>query len=202
MQIETGVTWTWVGDDATLFDRPEALVRVGVGQSLELRLTTPDWFHAGGPENTGSGWSDTTLGVRWHVGVGGSDLALRGTVYLGLGSLGQSDRRAEPEAALSCSRDLSEPWSVGATVSARRLRLVASTLVSPSLSIQRSLGARGSTFLEYGVSVGHGLPPLHSLDHGYAWLVGLDTQVDVSVGVGLSAAAPHFFVAFGFSRRF
>jgi hypothetical protein len=90
---------------ATLFDLPQALVRVGLGRSLELRLTAPDWFRAGGLESAGSGWSDTTLGVRWHVAAGGSDFALRGTLYLGMGSLGQSDRRAEPEAALSWSRE-------------------------------------------------------------------------------------------------
>lgn len=202
VQVETGLTWTRVDGDATLFDLPQALVRVGVGRSLEFRLTAPNWLRAGGLEGAAAGWSDTTLGVRWHVAAGGSDVAFRGTLYLGMGSLGLSDRLAEPEAALSWSRDLSERWSVGATVSARRLRLVPSTLVSPSLSIQRSLGARGSTFLEYGASLGEGLRPWHSIDHGYTWLLGPDTQIDASLGVGLSAAAPDFFVGLGFSRRF
>jgi hypothetical protein len=202
VQVETGLTWAWVGDGATILDLPQALVRVGVGRSLELRVTTPDWFRGRGPGISAAGWSDTTLGVKWHAAAGGNDFSLRVAVYLGTGSLGWSDRRGEPEGSVSWSRNLSERWTVGATVTAHRLRLLSTTLVSPSVSVGHSLGARGSTFLEYGTGLGQGLPPLHSLDHGYTWLAGPDTQLDVSVGVGLSAAAPDFFVALGFSRRF
>jgi len=113
-----------------------------------------------------------------------------------------SDRRAEPEAALAWNLALSERWSLGATVSARRLRLLESTLLAPSVSVGCNLGARGSTFLEYGAGLAQGFRPLHSLDHGYQWLLGPTTQIDVSLGVGLSEAAPDFFVALGFSRRF
>jgi hypothetical protein len=74
--------------------------------------------------------------------------------------------------------------------------------VSPSVSVQRSLGAHASTFLEYGAGLGQGLRPWHALDHGYSWLAGPDTQIDFSLGVGLSAATPDFFVALGFTRRF
>jgi outer membrane putative beta-barrel porin/alpha-amylase len=70
------------------------------------------------------------------------------------------------------------------------------------VSIEHSLGSRGSTFLEYGAYVADGRPSLHQLDHGYTWLPNPDTQLDISVGFGLSSAAPGFFVAVGFSRRF
>ena len=43
---------------------------------------------------------------------------------------------------------------------------------------------------------------LHEIDHGYTWLLRPNTQLDVSVGVGLSPVAPDFFVGFGVCRRF
>ena len=44
--------------------------------------------------------------------------------------------------------------------------------------------------------------PAHKLDHGYTWLLNARTQLDASLGVALSRAAPDFFVGFGFSERF
>jgi hypothetical protein len=202
VQVETGLAWTRVSDDATLFDLPQALVRVGLGRSLEVRLTAPDWLRAGGPGGTASGWSDTALGVKWHLAWRGNDFALRGTLYLGMGSLGFSDRHAEPEAALSWSREMSHRWSLSATLGVRHFRPLGGTLFSPSVSVGCSLGSRVGTFVEYGAGLENGLGPVHALDHGYTWLVGPDAQVDFSLGVGLSTAAPDFFVALGFSRRF
>ena len=41
----------------------------------------------------------------------------------------------------------------------------------------------------------------HRIDWGPAWLSSPDSQVDVSVGLGLSDEAPDFFLGLGFSRR-
>jgi hypothetical protein len=118
------------------------------------------------------------------------------------GEVGFTDERADPEVALAWGRALSGPWSLGATVSTRRLRAYATDVLSPSVSLGRTLGPRLSTFVEYGGTFASGGRPLHQVDHGYAWLPRPDTQLDVSVGVGLSSAAPDLFVAFGVSRRF
>jgi hypothetical protein len=87
-------------------------------------------------------------------------------------------------------------------VSAHRFTSVATTVVSPSLSVEHTLGPHASTFLEYGGGVAEGRSPLHQVDHGYTWLPNPRTQLDVSIGFGLSSAAPGFFVAAGVSRLF
>jgi hypothetical protein len=202
VQIETGLDWTRVDRDTRAFDLPEALVRVGFGGSLELRVLAPDWLRSARPGNVESGWTDTAVGLKWHLAAGGNDLSLRGTIYLPTGSTPWSDERVDPEGAVAWSRDLAAGWSLGATVSLRRFGSSATSVLSPSLSIGHTLGPHASAFVEYGTVAGNGFRPLHQVDCGSAWLPNPDTQLDLSVGVGLSDAAPDVFLGLGFSRRF
>ena len=129
-------------------------------------------------------------------------MAFRGTLYLPTGSSGLSTQRVNPELALVWSRNLSERWSLGATVNQRWLRLVHQNLTSPSFSIGRILGEHLGTFLEYGADLSREARPLHKLDNGYTWVRGGRTQLDAEVGIFLSSAAPEFFVGAGFSHLF
>jgi Putative MetA-pathway of phenol degradation len=202
IQAETGLTWIRVDSPTSVFDLPEALVRVGLGRSVELRVTAPNWLRTRANEGSSSGWSDMAVGLKVHVAAGQSDLAFRGTVYLATGSGALTADRAEPEVALAWSRALDARWSLAATLSARRLRLLHQTLTSPSVSLGRALGERVATFVEYGANLARDTQTLHRLDHGYTWLLSPHTQLDASLGVGLSSAAPDFFVAIGYCRRF
>lgn len=202
VQLETGLAWTRIDAETRVFDIPQALVRVGLGGSFEVRVLAPDWLRSTGPGGARAGWTDMAIGFKGHVAIGGNDLSLRGTAYLPSGSTPWSDENLDPEGAAAWSRDLSAAWSLGATVSLRRFGSSATNVLSPSLSIGRTLGPRASTFVEYGAIVAEGSRPLHRVDHGYAWLLNPDTQLDVSLGLGLSDAAPDFFLAFGCSRRF
>jgi hypothetical protein len=202
VQAETGLTWTKVDSGSSVLDLPQAVVRVGLGPSVELRVTVPDWVRTRADGETSSGWSDSALGLRAHLSAGKSDFAFRGTVYLPTGSDALTADRAEPEVAVSWSRALDPRWSLAATLSVRRLRLLHQTLTSPSVSLGRTLGEHVATFVEYGADRAADSPPLHKLDHGYTWLVNPHTQLDASVGVGLSSAAPDFFVEIGYCRRF
>ncbi len=202
VQIETGATWTRVQAGTEIFDLPEALVRVGIAKSLEVRVQAPDWVRTRSGGSAASGWTDTALGLKGHVAAGGSDFSLRGTVYFPTGGPDLTEDRVDPEIAAAWSRALSPQWSLGATVSVHRFRSLHVTLTSPSLSVGRSLGKRVATFLEYGANLARGALPAHKMDNGYTWLVNGRTQVDVSVGVALSAIAPDFFVGMGVCKRF
>ena len=202
VQLETGFAWTRVDGEASVLDLPQALLRVGVGASLEVRVLASDWLRAEGPDGTESGWSDTAIGLKWHVAAGGHDVSLRGVLFLPNGSTPWSDERTDPEGAVAWSHGWPGDWSIGATVAVRRLGFLETTLLSPSLAVGRALGRHASTFVEYGANLADGARPLHRVDHGYAWLPNPETQLDLSLGLGLSSAAPDFFIALGFSRRF
>jgi len=202
VQVEIGAAWTRTDPIDKLFDAPRPLVRFGLGHSLELRLEPPDWQHAQDAGVTASGWTDTTIGLKWHRSLGASDLTLRATLVVPTGSVGFTDEDADPSGAVAWSRELGGPWSLGATVSARHFRAYDSSSVSPSLSLGRSLGEKVGAFVEYGATFTTDTGPFHQVDTGATWIPRPDTQLDLSFGFGLSPAAPDFFVGLGVSRRF
>ena len=203
VQAEAGATWTRIDSQTSTTDLPTLLIRVGLLGPLELRVLAPDAVRTRFDGRTATGWSDMAVGLKVHLGsLGGSDFSLRATADLPTGSSDLTARLVDPEAAVAWSRSLSERWSLGATVAVRRSRSDRRTLTSPSFSVGRSLGEHVATFVEYGASLGEGLRPIHQLDHGYTWLVNARTQLDASLGVALSSAAPDFFVGVGWCRRF
>lgn len=202
VQAEAGATWTRIEAGENAIDFPALLVRVGLGGPVELRVLAPDFVHDRANGRTDTGWADAAVGLKAHLGsFRGSDFSLRATAYVPTGSDALTAHRVEPEAAVAWSCNLSEHWSLGATVAARRMRLAHQTTTSPSVSLGRTLGEHVATFVEYGGSFAPGLHA-HRLDHGYTWLVNAHTQLDASLGVALSKAAPDFFVGVGFCRRF
>ena len=202
VQVETGASWTSVDADTSAADLPQPLLRIGLVNPVELRLLAPDWFHVRVAGQPTSGWADVAVGLKGHVVARGNDLSLRGTLYLPTGSAPFSSERVDPELAIAWSRALSEHWALGATVGVRWLRLAHESLTSPSLSLGRSLGRRGGTFVEYGAILGWRERPVHRLDHGYTWNPGARTQLDVSLGIALSPAADRFFVGAGICHLF
>jgi hypothetical protein len=202
VQVEVGATWTRTDPIDKLFDAPRPLVRVGLGHSLELRFEPPDWQYARDAGVTASGWTDTTIGLKWHASLGTSDVTLRATLVVPTGSVAFTDEDADPSGAAAWSRGLGGPWSIGATVSARHFRAYETSSVSPSLSLGRALGEHVGAFLEYGGSFTSGTRPFHQFDTGGTWIPRPDTQLDLSFGFGLSPAAPDFFIGLGVSRRF
>lgn len=202
-QAEAGAAWTRIDSRTSTTDLPQLLIRVGLLGPVELRVLAPDYVRTRSYGRTETGWADMAVGLKVHLGsFGGSDLTLRATADVPTGSSDLTAHLVDPEAAVAWSRSLSERWSLGATVGARRLRFDHRTLTSPSFSVGRSLGEHLATFVEYGASLGEGLRPMHRLDHGYTWLVNARTQLDASLGVALSSAAPDFFVGVGWCRRF
>lgn len=203
VQAEAGATWTRIDGETSTADLPALLVRVGLLGPLELRLLAPDYLRTRSHGGTTTGWSDMAVGLKAHLAsVSGSDFSLRATADLPTGSSDLTAKLVDPEAALAWSLSVSERWSLGATMAARRSRSDRRTLLSPSFSVGRTLGEHVATFLEYGATAGEGIHPLHRLDHGYTWLVNARTQLDASLGVALSAAAPDFFLGVGWCRRF
>ena len=202
LQVETGFSWTRLDTDTSSLDLPEPLVRLGLGRDVELRVGGLDWVATRSHDARSSGWTDSSLGAKWHRSAGTHDLSLRATVYLPSGSPELTSQRVDPELALAWSHSLAGPWSLGATVNERWQRELGQAFTSPSLSLGRSLGASAATFVEYGAIVSADSAPVHRFDHGYTWNPGPRTQLDVSLGIAFSSLPTSFFVGAGFCHRF
>jgi hypothetical protein len=71
----------------------------------------------------------------------------------------------------------------------------------PTLLVDRQLSRNWDAFTEYAGDFSHTGGPRHLLHVGTAYKVGARQQLDVHVGVGLSAAAVDHFIGIGYSFR-
>jgi hypothetical protein len=216
-QLETSVQWDRQrvdgGHDRT-FSTP-TLLRIGAGDSAELRIETDgrNIVHANG-EGTVAGYSDTAVGVKWHLADQRGE-GIRAAPSLGVllhadlpsGSRPMRGHGVRPSLRLAAEWDLADGYSFG---------------VMPGLGIERDdggnrygygilaatlgkeLGERVRGFVEVAAPqiarTSHGGTQA-SFDTGLTYLVNKDCQVDVSLVHGLNRRSPDLSLAFGLSLR-
>lgn len=198
-QIETGLLAT-DSDDRYLLDLPEADLRYGVLTNTEVRLSLPDYFHTGA--HGASGFGDMTAGVKQQLGPAyGFDVSIIGFVSLPTGAQSETSHRYDPGLQLPWSRSLSPDWTLAGqvafywpTVNGTRDKTQEATLL-----IDRQLSSPCDAFVEYaGDFPSHG-GSSQLLHVGTAYKLTPRHQLDLHAAVGLSAAAPRWFVGIGYS---
>ncbi len=191
---------------------PQGLLRVGVLPFLELRASADGFvFEDRAGASSRASASDFTLGSRARVLDQSGAIpatALEFGLSLPTGSNSVTSDGVDPSGALLFE------WALGARFALDLTVVLASTSLGvsdsrrafsaePALSLGAALTERASVFVEYyAVFVNRGLGDQHSIDGGFAWLLGDDLQLDVSAGAGLNDSAPDFFVSAGVAWRF
>jgi hypothetical protein len=177
------------------------LLRFGVASTTELRVTTPDYFFGG----IKSGFGDLAIGVKQQLGPtpGGFDVSLVVSLSLPTGASAISSHGYDPSLQLPWSRALSPNWTVSGmlsvywpTQSGARNTTGESTFV-----LDRQLTKRWDAFVEYVGDFPQQGGPRQLLHFGTAYKASPQHQIDLHVGVALSAAATDF-VGVGYSFRF
>ena len=203
VQVENGVTDTSSQDQHT-FDGPETLLRVGIANDTEVRLTLPNLVGPTGAES-GSGVADLVLGVKQQIsrGRGGFDVALIASLSLPTGTDVVSSHGYDPSVQVPWSRAISPNWTAAGMLS----------LYAPTQSdhrnvtgeatflLDRQLTSRWDGFVEYAGDFPHEGGTRHLLHLGTAFKATHEQQVDVHVGIGLSPAAADWLVGAGYSFR-
>jgi outer membrane putative beta-barrel porin/alpha-amylase len=201
LQVESGFAQTSSKGQDTL-DAPEMLLRFGVVSNTELRLTVPDYF---GQIGMSSGFGDLMVGMKQQLGPtrDGFDVSLVVSLSVPTGARGISSHGYDPSVQLSWSRALSSNWTgrgnaIGVLADPgrpaernRRDHLPDRRAVDQDLGCicrirGRLCGARGTR---------------HLVHFGTAYKPTPRQQLDLHVGVGLSAAAVDRFVGVGYSFR-
>jgi hypothetical protein len=183
------------------FDGPETLLRFGAASKTELRLNVPDYL---GQTGAGSGFGDLAVGVKQQLGpAAGFDASLVLTLSLPTGARGISSGGYDPSVQLPWSRSLSPNWTAAGMLSvywptegARRDVAGESTFL-----FDRQLTKPWDAFVEYAGDFPERGGPRHLLHFGTSYKVTPHQQVDLHVGVGLSAAAVDHFIGIGYSFR-
>jgi outer membrane putative beta-barrel porin/alpha-amylase len=205
LQIEGGFTATDGTGSDRLLNAPELLLRYGVGPHIEVRIALPDYVIARGTSRIGQ-FADAYLGLKLQLLPSGArtGVALIPAVTLPTGGHDATSHRVDPALVLAWSRELSEAWSVGGgvglawpTEEGARNRTSALTL-----SFGHGLSDRWGTFFEWAAEFPGRGGDIHLLHHGYTYAVTSVSQADFHLGLGLSSAAPDFFLGGGFAVRY
>jgi hypothetical protein len=189
--------------DSTL---PLLLVRVGIGNALELRAGWDgvSFMRTDGVSSHAA--NDPTLGAKLRLKDGdGLKLSLLAQVTLPVGSTSASSGGVDPSAALLWSHDLSENTTLsGAFTLASISNPGAGRNLQSALAVDigRDFGHGFGGFLEYAGSDQDGAGFTQTLDGGLTWLIAGKLQLDVNAGFGLNRRAGDSFVGFGAAWRF
>ncbi|MGE3166830.1 MAG: transporter [Planctomycetota bacterium] len=213
-QLELGYTFTQDRERAAR-TRDQSIaqssLRAGLLDNLELRFlwngfSVTETKEAGATEHD-DGAGDMTVGLRSEL-IENDGLVpdLTGLINLAL-PVGASTKSAGDVAP---DLRLAYGWALTHSLRVYGVGIAAAAVDDDGRYFQGS-GSAGlswgvteefSTFVEYfGIFPAGRGSPLHSVDGGFAFLLGDDVQVDVSAGFGLNADAPDVFVGVGLCWR-
>jgi hypothetical protein len=204
LQFENGFADT-VSQGQQALDGPETLLRFGVAAKTELRLNVPDYFGqiGSGPEIP-SGFGDLGVGMKQQLGpAAGFDVSLVLSLSLPTGARGISSGGYDPSVQLPWSRALSPNWTAAGMLSVYwpteqgRRDVTGET----TFLMDRQLTKIWDAFVEYAGDFPETGGPRHLLHFGTAFRPTPHQQLDLHVGVGLSAAAVDHFIGVGYSFR-
>jgi hypothetical protein len=204
LQVENGVLET-VSEGQRVVDGPETLVRFGLAQTTELRVTIPDYFYTlAGSDPVASGIGDLVIGVKQQLGpTHGFDVSVIAFVSLPTGANGVSSGGYDPGLQVPWSKALSANWTAAGMWSvywptqsgARNVTGEATILVD------RQLTMPWDAFVEYAGDFPQIGPTRHLLHFGTALKLAAQHQIDFHVGVGLSSASVDRVIGIGYSFR-
>jgi len=199
--VENGFTDT-VEQGQHFLDLPESLLRLGIAEKTEIRLTAPDAFDR--LQGEGWGFGDVALGVKQQLGpVDGFDISVVATLSLPTGGKVNSSHGYDPSVQAPWSRALSSNWTAAGmfsvywpTVGHHRNVTGESTFL-----IDRQITKPWDGFVEYVGDFDEMGGPRHLLHVGTALKTAVNQQVDLHFGIGLSRAAVDHFIGVGYSFR-
>jgi hypothetical protein len=204
LQVEAGATFERVVDSVDVVIAPEALLRWGVLNDLELRIGAPDWQDVSGRGFDDSGFGDASLGLKWQIGpLRDWDLALILETTVPTGEDGFTSDAWDPAAILVAGIDLSDSMSFGTQVGMswesqdddREALWQATAVVGVGLA--ETVG----TFFEAAAYDTYDDDAAVLLHHGSTWEVRPLLQLDIHVAAGLNDAAPDWSLGAGVSSR-
>lgn len=193
-QLETGISFGKDGD--SLLTLP-TLVRLGVSDSFELRLESDVLGFTSGDTD----WAPAAIGFKWRMRAD-ETMPLSVLVSVQPASGGGSLRADELEAGVRLVSDLDLGGGFSLTPNVGLSLAEGGDPVAVfAATVERAM-ENVALFIDGELSTGDG-DTSAIIDGGVAWLIGTETQLDLSGGVRVSGDAyPDYFIAAGISRRF
>jgi hypothetical protein len=208
-QVEAGAYWDHTSDgDARGFATP-ILLRYGVRDAFELRVESAGYQRTDSGAGPTDGWSPVSLGFKYRIAEenGGRPAAsLVGRVFPASGSGEFRSDRTTGDLVLTADKSLGGHWAVNPNLGVAwgddggRF-----TSILAALTVQYGFTPAVGVFVD-GAWQHPEAPDAGSaeiIDLGGAWIIGRDTQLDLSFGWGVRGeTVPGWFGSAGVSRRF
>ena len=204
LQAENGFTWTNdpLGTMATLC---QTLLRLGLSDRTEFRLTLPSYSLDFSPGLGPSGVTDISIGFKQQLGPlpGGFDFSLIVATSVPSGSTDHTSHRLDPFLKVPWSRELGNGWSVGGMASIFWMTEAGKRNLTwePTFVLQRDLSRSLDVFAEYGGDYPQRGGARQTIHFGTAYRINSTNQLDFHFGFGLSSSTPRSFFAVGYSFR-
>jgi hypothetical protein len=204
LQAENGLTWTNDHLDR-LLALCQTLLRLGLSDRTELRLSLPSYSQSFSPGLGSSGVTDISIGFKRQLGPlpGDFDLSLIVATSAPSGTADKTTHRLDPFLKVPWSRELGNGWSVGGMASifwpteeGRR-----NLTWEPTFVLQRDISRSVDVFAEYGGDYRQHGGARQTIHFGTAYRINATTQLDFHFGFGLSSSTPRRFFAAGYSFR-
>jgi hypothetical protein len=201
LQFENGLLIT-DSQGQSVIDFPETSVRFGLLNKTELRFSAPDFFHTLN-DATFSGFGDTAVGVKQQLGPLPDNFNVSVIFFLSLptGANAISSHGYDPGLQLPWSRQLSKNWTANGQTAFYWPTVSGSHNFTgeATLDFDRQLTSACDAFLEYAGDFPRNGGSRQILHFGGAYKLSPRQQLDFQLAAGLSHAAPHFYVGFGYS---
>jgi len=213
-QLETGLTRDRRAQDGTTIRTltTPTLLRWGTGETTELRLETDGRTRERrGDASTTSGWSDLSLGVKWHVLDGaGTTPGVAWLLHVDTASGSAPFRGAglRPSLRAAIEWDLPEEFSLGVMPGVYVDRNDAGQRFAGGIfavTLGKEWSPRWHSFLELAgqqLAARRNGGSVVTLDTGLAFVATPTLQFDIEVSRGLTDAAPDFESGIGVSIKF
>lgn len=186
-QFELGAQRQRDDGDSTFFT--PTLLRYGVSKGIELRVEGNGYQRT----NRQSHWAPASAGFKYHFMDAPS-----------VGVIGRVFQHGTADLRFAADMNIGEKWSINpnaGVVSQKDGSRFTAALAA--LTIQYNFSDRANAFVDGGYQSqeqqGSGASVL--LDTGAAWIVGRNTQFDISAGWGVRGSTT-FFASAGLSHRF
>jgi hypothetical protein len=205
VQLENGTLFSGLRHGQWSYDVPETEVRVGGLKTTEIQMFVPNFFLVRNSNSTfGRASNLAEIGIKQALPSPSSklNLAFIGGVTAPTGSPIVTSGGTIPVMRMPYTYAVTDKWGFCGMQSLLVVNKGADVQWQPDALVCRTVGPKGTVFMEYGGFITHHHNPVHIIHFGAVYKVSHCQQIDTQFGFGMNESAPSAFVGAGYSVRF